>query len=299
MTAMKLYYSCGFVPICIHCGKYVPNKSVQNSPNKAKKSDNVTPKAMKETKVESIDEVSKIGKLYKMMQTVLVKLETLDLINERILSVEQNVKSLTESIEFAHGEISDLKEEMVKREETEGENYSQIKELEDWNRRLQDSVVDLKARSMRDNLLFHNIDEAEEEDCTEVIYSLLEEKLDMPEARSSIKIDRAHRVGRKRDGRRKLRAIVAKFYFFPDREKIRFNAKKLRGTKIGISEQFPEETEKVCQTLYPEMRRAKATQSRECVWFVINFILTMWSLFPIITKGNITQLYLVRILLSN
>ncbi|CAB4035709.1 Hypothetical predicted protein, partial [Paramuricea clavata] len=142
-------------------------KSVQNSPNKAKKSDNVTPKAMKETKVESMDEVSKIDELYKMMQTVLAKLETLDLINERILSVEQNVKSLTESIEFAHGEIRDLKEEMVKRKETERENYSRIKELEDSNRRLQDSVVDLKARSMRDNLLFHNIDEAEEEDCTE------------------------------------------------------------------------------------------------------------------------------------
>jgi hypothetical protein len=63
--------------------------------------------------------------------------------------------------------------------------------------------------------LFHNIDESEEEDCTEVIYSLLEEKLDMPEARSSIEIDRAHRVGRKRDGRRKPRAIVANFNFFP------------------------------------------------------------------------------------
>jgi uncharacterized protein (DUF924 family) len=82
-----------------------------------------------------------------------------------------------------------------------------------------------------------------------VIYSLLEEKHDIPEARSSIKIDRAHRVGRKRDGRRKLRAIVAKFNFFPHREKIRFNAKKLRETKIGISEQFPEEIEKVRQTL--------------------------------------------------
>ena len=190
-------------------------KSVQNSPNKAKKTDNVTPKAMKETKVESINEMSKIDELYKMMQTVLVKLETLDLINEHILSVEQNVKSLTESIEFAHAEISDLKEEMVKRKETERENYSRIKELEDSNQRLQDSVVDLKARSMRDNLLFHNIDESEEEDCTEVIYSLLEEKLDMPEARSSIKIDRVHRVGRKRDGRRKQESHRCKIFFSP------------------------------------------------------------------------------------
>jgi hypothetical protein len=104
---------------------------------------------------------------------------------------------------------------MVKRKETERENYSRIKELEDSNRRLQDSVVDLKARSMRDNLLFHNIDESEEEDCTEVIYSLLEEKLDMPEARSSIKIDRAHRVGRKRDGPENREPSLQNLIFSP------------------------------------------------------------------------------------
>ena len=84
----------------------------------------------------------------------------------------------------------------------------------------------------------------------------------MPDARQTIKIDRAHRVGRKRDSRRKPRAIVAKFNFFPDREKIRRNARKLKGTRIGISEQFPEEIEKVRQKLYPEMKRAKAEKQR-------------------------------------
>ena len=93
-------------------------------------------------------------------------------------------------------------------------------------------------------------------------FIFIEEKLDMPDARQNIKIDRAHRVGRKRDSRRKPRAIVAKFIFFPDREKIRRNARKLKGTRIGISEQFPEEIEKVRQKLYPEMRRAKAEKQR-------------------------------------
>ena len=51
---------------------------------------------------------------------------------------------------------------------------------------------------MRDNLLFHNIEEVEREDCTEVIYELLQEKLEIPDAKSTIKIERAHRVGRKR-----------------------------------------------------------------------------------------------------
>ncbi|CAB4011268.1 Hypothetical predicted protein [Paramuricea clavata] len=100
------------------------------------------------------------------------------------------------------------------------------------------------------------------QDMNVYIYGSILKEMTWLTARSSIKIDQAHRVGRKRDGRRKPRAIVAKFNFFPDREKIRFNAKKLRGTKIGISEQFPEEIEKVRQTLYPEMRRAKAAKQR-------------------------------------
>ena len=238
-------------------------KSAQNTPNKVRNSENKTPKTSKKAMTtENPEEISKIDELYTMMKSVMAKLETLDLINERILSVEQNVKSLTKSIEFAHAEVTDLKEEMKQRKRTEEKNETRIGELEESNKRLQETVVDLKARSMRDNLLFHNIEESDEENCAEVIYSLLEEKLDMPDARQNIKIDRAHRVGRKRDSRRKPRAIVAKFNFFPDREKIRRNARKLKGTRIGISEQFPEEIEKVRQKLYPEMRRAKAEKQR-------------------------------------
>jgi hypothetical protein len=116
---------------------------------------------------------------------------------------------------------------------------------------------------MRDNLLFHNIQESDKEDCTDIIFKLLEENLEMPDARREIKIDREHQVCRKRDDRLKPITSVAKFNFFPDREKIRYNAKKLKGTpRIGISKQFPEEIEKVRQTLYPEMRRAKAANQR-------------------------------------
>ena len=88
-----------------------------------------------------------------MMQTVMKKLETLDLIKDRILSVEQDVKSLKESISFAHAELFDLKKEMKERKEAEDEREINIKILEDSNRRLQESCIDLKARSMRDNLL--------------------------------------------------------------------------------------------------------------------------------------------------
>ena len=164
---------------------------------------NTSPKIIKKTKEDNPEEMDKITELYNMMKIVISKLETLDLINERILSVEEEVKSLTKSIEFAYGELNDLKSEMKQRKKAEDEFDERVRALEESNKRLHESVVDLKARSMRDNLLFHNIEEVEREDCTEVIYELLQEKLEIPDTKSTIKIKRAHRVGRKRGDRRK------------------------------------------------------------------------------------------------
>jgi hypothetical protein len=58
-------------------------------------------------------------------------------------------------------------------------------------------------------------------------------------------IDRSHRMGRKSSASSKPHPIVAKFNHYQQREDGRVNAHKLNGTKVGISEQFPEEIAKV------------------------------------------------------
>ena len=80
-----------------------------------------------------------------------------------------------------------------------------------------------------------------------------------------------------RNAQRKPRAIVVKFNYFRDREFIRQNARKLRGTRIGIAEQFPEEIEKIRQTLYPGMKKAKVAKQRVYVWSETNYLLTVLS----------------------
>ena len=45
---------------------------------------------------------------------------------------------------------------------------------------------------MRDNLFFYNVEEEERENTDENIYQILEEKLQIPDARNKIKIDRSH-----------------------------------------------------------------------------------------------------------
>jgi Asp-tRNA(Asn)/Glu-tRNA(Gln) amidotransferase A subunit family amidase len=137
-----------------------------------------------------------------------------------------------------------------------------VDKLERDNEMLCNKIVDLQARSMRDNLLFFNMPENDKENTTEMIHDLLENKLEIEDARNKIKIDRSHRIGRVRVGNNKPRPIVVKFNFHQDREYVRMNAKKLKGTKIGISEQFPEEIESIRKTLYPELKEAKREGKR-------------------------------------
>ena len=70
------------------------------------------------------------------------------------------------------------------------------------------------------------------------------------------KIERAHRLGEKRDDG-KPRPIVAKFLRYQDKEYIRKSAYLLKGTKIGIAEQFPKEIAEARKKLYPVMKKSK------------------------------------------
>ena len=108
---------------------------------------------------------------------------------------------------------------------------------------------------MRDNLIFYSIKENNEENTTEVIHNLLESHFGIENAKA-IKIDRSHRMGRKQQTT-KPRAIVAKFNYFPDKQNILANAKKLKGSGLAVSEQFPEEILTMGKRLYPEMKKAR------------------------------------------
>ena len=64
---------------------------------------------------------------------------------------------------------------------------------------MRNKIIYLQARSMRDNLLFFNIPEHEKENTTEIIHDLLEQKIEIEDAHKHVKIDRSHRIGRKRE----------------------------------------------------------------------------------------------------
>ena len=60
--------------------------------------------------------------------------------------------------------------------------------------------------------------------------------------KSPIKFERVHRMGKKKTETRRPRAIVAKFSYFKDEEVVRKTSSKLKATRIGVHEQFGQET---------------------------------------------------------
>jgi hypothetical protein len=102
-----------------------------------------------------------------------------------------------------------------------------------------DQKAEIKCRGIRDNLIFYSLCEEKDETCEDKILSFLEDKLKTNDAKSNIKLHRAHRIGKY--SHQKIRPIVAKYAYFPDREKVRKSSKQLNRTPFGISEQFPRE----------------------------------------------------------
>jgi uncharacterized protein (DUF3084 family) len=157
--------------------------------------------------------------IQQMFTIMMGKLEKLD-------GIEADMKEIKHSLEDAHAEIADVKRENETTRVNQEQARGKLEKLEKDNTTLRDKIVDIQARSMRDNLLFFNIPEQDKEITTEIIHNLLETKFQIKDAKEVIKIDRSHRIGKKREGNRKPRPIVVKFNYHQDREHVRLNAKK-------------------------------------------------------------------------
>ena len=84
----------------------------------------------------------------------------------------------------------------------------------------------------------------------------MEEKLKMEEEEASdICIERAHRLGKRKDDNKPR--PIAKFSFHKDKERILSKAYKLAGTGLGISEDFPQEIVEIRKGLIKVLKDAK------------------------------------------
>ena len=109
---------------------------------------------------------------------------------------------------------------------------------------LQYKAVDQEARSRRCNLLVYNVAETADDDTEKVFLDFLSNRLGIEQ---HMAIQRVHRLGRKpprhddgnTGGRKKIRPIIVCLRDYPDVEKCMANSKKLAGSGLGISRDYP------------------------------------------------------------
>lgn len=163
---------------------------------------------------------------------------------DRILCDVQDLKS---SLEYTQGQVQSLMELQLD---------DQLDRIKNDIEAIKDKVDDLENRSRRNNLCFDGVDESVSENWAQSeakVKNVLKDNLDLNQ--DEIEIERAHRVGPKREG--KTRSIVAKFLNYKDREKVFKSKRQLKGSGIFIREDLSERVLNKRKALLPKLNEAR------------------------------------------
>ena len=191
-------------------------------------------------------------------------------------SLKKTVDELKKGVEYRDHEIADLQvaHECLgsKFKEVEGRLLRCEKLVED----LREETISLKSCSMRDNVVFYNIVERNDnisEDCFALLHGFINSEMKVPNTMmSQLQFDRIHHMGTRQPG--KNRPIIAKCASTRTKELIFKHTKNLRGTGFGVSEQQPPEINERRAFLMPKFREAKSARMP-----------TKWSMDKLIVNG--------------
>ncbi|CAG2232197.1 unnamed protein product [Mytilus edulis] len=177
--------------------------------------------------------------------------------NNRI--VEESVESIGKIVNTALNHCDRNTDSIENIEERllaiESEGKSEQKET---IKQMQDTITDLKCRSMKNNLIFSGLDFQQNEICDAKIQNFLEAELGI---NYRVSFGNVHRFGK--PGLNGVRPIVTRFIYRREMEHVLSRTYKLKGKTFGISEQFPPEIENKRKELYPVMKKAKLRQKSE------------------------------------
>lgn len=183
--------------------------------------------------------------------------------NDRIMKLESTVAELTASLQFSQGEIDDLKSTIKEHEKEKQvtkdkmvQQEAAINSLKSENESLEERCNFMEDYSRRNNIRITGVEEQSGSETWEQtaakVLSVLDDKMQLP----GLELERAHRVGQRRDAR--PRTIVARFSRYGDREAVMRNARKLRGTNIYINDDLCAASQAIKNAQMPQLKQARA-----------------------------------------
>ena len=200
------------------------------------------------------------------MRDVLARLDIVDSMDKKMDKLCDEVNCTFTALK---SELSELREEVGSlKKENEGlvkenkELKSSVQTLSDKltaatrdNKQLKETVLDLQARSMRDNLIFTGIPEHADRSPAEAesaLRAFLTDKMKIPpDTAKHITFHHVHRLGPIRPDNKNPRPIIAKVEHYKHKELIKGYGKELRGTRHGVNDQYPREILERRKVLFP------------------------------------------------
>ena len=153
--------------------------------------------------------------------------------------------------------------------------------IEDRFSRQEVRLIDLEARSRRNNLLFTGIEEPDNETneaCEATLLDFLKNYMQLGDMVDGIVFHRVHRLGKKRRGVTsngdpwKPRHIIAGFRDFKVKEFVLSNSKVLKGTIHTIQQDYPQEIRSARGKLWNEYCQARANKLRASIAYPAKLI---------------------------
>ena len=208
-----------------------------------------------------------LKELCQRMSNVETKLTKLDSIETRLNSMEAkfneydadilSCKSRIDKIEQSAQFLSDVHDEQVAIKAKLNSISTGIESTKNVRKEVESRLLEIESRNLQQNLLFFAIEEKardehiENEDgnngkdvpenCIDTIYEFCKNNLKLENPKTKFQIEKAYRIGKQNEDPLKPRPIVVEFAKYSDREMIRNMSNRLKGSKFGISPQYPKE----------------------------------------------------------
>lgn len=200
------------------------------------------------------------------------KLSGLDTRIALIEVLHKEFQSLRESLEYSHEQIEKLTKEnktLHKTVDTITDQLTsvttQLSTITAENKTMKETILDLQARSMRDNLVFSGIPEHTADDPEKTVKDFMKLQLKLPaDTVNNITFHRVHRLGQKNTTNNRPRPIVAKFEHFKQKELVKHQGKQLKGTDYGLNDQYPKDIMDRRKKLFP-IRKQMISEGKKAV----------------------------------
>ena len=222
-------------------------------------------------------EIGKLSGIEKTLSSINMKVINLE---TKVNNMETQLGSCDKACSFLSDEYDKHKKELESTKNTVSDLKKKCGELEaktvehqNERSKLNRKILDLEARSMRDNLIFHGLPEIVGENCDNVVKNFCRYQLDMGNEADDLTFDRVHRIGRPENQRvGSIRPIVAKFHKYSERETVREigyqKREVLKRDNTAVKVQLPSKVLERRKPLYQVFEKAKNEGKR--VKFVLD-----------------------------